>query len=156
MLLMPLTIWWYYLIMIFISTSILELATVGSLWLENDCNENELEFAFISHGIHGNPQNLTSVPGTVRCVWCHVDVNPCLQSKSENLRKNPVTWMSQDYVFTLISHLSIFSSTVNLCNSNCVFSVTPQNVVLWFCGDTHSVFLGSPHCDTVHNMPGCP
>ena len=64
---------------------------------------------------------------------CHAAVNPCLQSvfswrespwnwscNSANLRKSTVTWMSRHYVFTVIFRWSTFSSTVNLCNINCV------------------------------------
>ena len=37
-----------------------------------------------------------------------------------NLRKSTVTWMRRHYVFTVISRWSTFSSTVNVCNINCV------------------------------------
>ena len=69
-------------------------------------------------------------------------VNPCLQSEfswrespwnwscnSANLRKSTVTWMSRHYVFTVIFRWSTYSSTVNLCNINCVIF-----------GDTHCSF----------------
>ena len=64
---------------------------------------------------------------------CYAAVNPCLQSEfswrenpwnwscnSADLRKSTVTWMSRHYVFTVIFRWSTFSSTVNLCNINCV------------------------------------
>ena len=58
----------------------------------------------------------------------HAAVNPCLQGESPwnwsynsvNLRKSTVTWMRRHYVFTVNSRWSTFSSTVNLCNINCV------------------------------------
>ena len=48
---------------------------------------------------------------------------------SVNLRKGTVTWMRQHYVFTVISRWSTFSSTVKVCNINCVIF-----------SDTHSSF----------------
>ena len=51
----------------------MESTTVGSLWLGDHVNENELEFLYgkikkivsvISYGIHGNPQDLKSLPDT--------------------------------------------------------------------------------------------
>ena len=62
---------------------------------------------------------------------CHTAVNPCLKfswrespwnwsCNSANLRKSTVTWMSRYYVFTIILWWSTFSSTINLCNINCV------------------------------------
>ena len=58
----------------------------------------------------------------------HAAVNLCLQGESPwnwscnsvNLRKSTVTWMRRHYVFTVISRWSTFSSTVNVCNINCV------------------------------------
>ena len=69
------------------SIVLVEPTTVGSLWLENDTNQNELQFEFlygkiekrvsvISHGIRGNPRDLKSVPITSRYIWYHVAVKP--------------------------------------------------------------------------------
>ena len=87
---------------------------------------------------------------------CHAAVNPCPQSEiswrespwnwsynSPNLRKSTVTWMSRHYVFTVIFRLSTFSSTVNLCNINCVIF-----------SDTHCSF-GPPIYIVAHFMRGC-
>ena len=145
----------------------MESTTVGSLWLENDLHINELEFEshmgrskkfvrVISDKIHINPRDLNICITPAAPPLCHAAVNPCVQSEfpwrecpwnwsgnSVNLRKNTVTWMSWHYVVTLISCWSTFSSTVNLCNINCVIF-----------SDTHSSFW-SAHCGTVHFMWGC-
>ena len=122
----------------------MEPTTVGSLWLENDLNENELEFEsymgrskknvrVTSDGIHAEIHEIWTCVAPAAPPLCHAAVNPCLQSEfswrespwnwssnSVNLRKSTVTWMSRHYVFTVISRWSTFSSTVNLCNINCV------------------------------------
>ena len=123
---------------------LMEPTTVGSLWLENDLNENELEFEsymgrskknvrVTSDGIHAEIHEIWTCVAPAAPPLCHAAVNPCLQSEfswrespwnwssnSVNLRKSTVTWMSRHYVFTVISRWSTFSSTVNLCNINCV------------------------------------
>ena len=128
----------------------MEPTTVGSLWLENDLHENELEFEshmgrskknvrVTSDGIHAEIHEIWTCVAPAAPPLCHAAVNPCLQSEfvlwrespwnwssnSVNLRKSRVTWMSRHYVFAVISRWSTFSSTVNLsninlCNINCV------------------------------------
>ena len=124
--------------------SIMEPTIVGSLWLENDLHENELEFEshmgrskknvrVTSDGIHAEIHEIWTCVAPAAPPLCHAAVNPCLQSEFSrrespwnwsrnrvNLRKSTVTWMSRHYVFTVISRWSTFSSTVNLCNINCV------------------------------------
>ena len=117
--------------------NVMEPTTVGSLWLENDLHENELEFE--SH-MGRSKENVRVTSDEIwTCVapaappLCHAAVNLCLQSEfswrespwnwscnSANSRKSTVTWMSRHYVFTVIFRWSTFSSTVNLCNINCV------------------------------------
>ena len=134
-------------------TQLMEPTTVGSLWLENDLHENELEFEshmgrskknvrVTSDGIHAEIHEIWTCVPPAAPPLCHAAVNPCLQSEfswrespwnwscnSANLRKNTVTWMSRHYVFTVIFRWSTYSSTVNLCNINCVIF-----------GDTHCSF----------------
>ena len=122
----------------------MEPTTVGSLWLENDLHENELEFEshmgrskknvrVTSDGIHAEIHEIWTCVAPAAPPLCHAAVNPCLQSEfswrespwnwscnSANLRKSTVTWMSRHYVFTVIFRWSTFSFTVNLCNINCV------------------------------------
>ena len=122
----------------------MEPTTVGSLWLENDLHENELEFEshmgrskknvrVTSDEIHTEIHEIWTCVAPAAPPLFHVAVNPCLQGESPwnwscnsvNLRKNTVTWMRRHYVFTVISRWSTFSSTVNLCNINCaIFSDT--------------------------------
>ena len=137
--------------------SIMEPTTVGSLWLENDLHENELEFEshmgrskknvrVTSDGIHAEIHEIWTCVAPAAPPLCHAAANPCHQSEfswslwnwscnSTNLRKSTVTWMSRRYVFTVIFRWSTFSSTVNLCNINCVifsgthFSFGPP--ILW-------------------------
>ena len=123
---------------------IMEPTTVGSLWLENDLYENELEFEshmgrskknvrVTSDGIHAEIHEIWTCVAPAAPPLCQAAVNPCLQSEfswrespwnwssnSVNLRKSTETRMSRHYVFTVISRWSTFSSTVNLCNINCV------------------------------------
>ena len=65
---------------------------VGSLWLENDLHENELEFEshmgrskkyvrVISDALHGNPRDLSICIAPAAPPLCHAAVNPCHQSK---------------------------------------------------------------------------
>ena len=121
----------------------MEPTTVGSLWLENDLHENELEFEshmgrskknvrVTSDGIHVEIHEIWTCVAPAAPPFCHAAVNPCLQSEEEspwnwscnsaNLRKSTVTWMSRHYVFTVIFRWSTFTSTVNLCNINCVIA----------------------------------
>ena len=121
------------------SVNILEPTTVGSLWLENDLHENELEFEsymgrsrknvrVTSHGIHAEIHEIWTCVAPAAPPLFHAAVNPCLQGESPwnwscnsvNLRKSTVTWMRRHYVFTVISRWSTFSSTVDVCNINCV------------------------------------
>ena len=118
---------------------ILEPTTVGSLWLENDLHENELEFEsymgrskknvrVTSDGIHAEIHEIWTCVAPAAPPLFHAAVNPCLQGESPwnwscnsvNLRKGTVTWMRRHYVFTVISRWSTFSSTVNVCSINCV------------------------------------
>ena len=118
---------------------ILEPTTVGSLWLENDLHEKGLEFEsymgrskknvrVTSDGIHAEIHEIWTCVAPAAPPLFHAAVNPCLQGESPwnwsfnsvNLRKSTVTWMRQHYVFTVISRWSTFSSTVNVCNINCV------------------------------------
>ena len=118
---------------------IMEPTTVGSLWLENDLHENELEFEsymgrskknvrVTSDGIHAEIHEIWTCVAPAAPPLFHAAVNPCLQGESPwnwscnsvNLRKSTVTWMRRHYVFTVISRWSTFSSTVNVCNINCV------------------------------------
>ena len=120
-------------------TKIMEPTTVGSLWLENDLHENELEFEsymgrskknvrVTSDGIHAEIHEIWTCVAPTAPPLFHAAVNPCLQGESPwnwlcnsvNLRKSTVTWMRRHYVFTVISRWSTFSSTVNVCNINCV------------------------------------
>ena len=100
---------------------LMEPTTVGSLWLENDLHENELEFE--SHmGRSKKNVRVTSdgIQAEIREIWTcvapaapplfHAAVKPCLQGESPwnwscnsvNLRKSTVTWMSRQYVITVI------------------------------------------------------
>ena len=136
-----------------IKWTVMEPTTVGSLWLENDLHENELEFEshmgrskknvrVTSDGIHAEIHEIWTCVAPAAPPLCHAAVNPCLQSEfswrespwnwscnSANLRKSTVTCMSLHYVFTVIFRWSTYSSTVNLCNINCVIF-----------GDTHCSF----------------
>ena len=118
---------------------IMEPTTVGSLWLENDLHENELEFEsymgrskknvrVTSDGIHAEIHEIWTCVAPAAPPLFHAAVNPCLHRESAwnwscnsvNLGKSTVTWMRRHYVFTVISRWSTFSSTVNVCNINCV------------------------------------
>ena len=118
---------------------IMEPTTVGSLWLENDLHENELEFEshmgrskknvrVTSDGIHAEIHEIWTCVAPAAPPLFHAAVNPCPQGESPwnwscnsvNLRKSTVTWMRRHYVFTVICRWSTFSSTVNVCNINCV------------------------------------
>ena len=112
--------------------------TVGSLWLENDLHENELEFEshmgrskknvrVTSDGIHAEIHEIWTCVAPAVPPLFHAAVNPCQgespwnwSCNSVNLCKSTVTWMRRHYVFIVISRWSTFSSTVNLCNINCV------------------------------------
>ena len=132
---------------------VMEPTTVGSLWLENDLHENELEFEsymgrskknvrVTSDGIHAEIHEIWTCVAPAAPPLFHAAVNPCLQGESPwnwscnsvNLRKSTVTWMRRHYVFTVISRWSTFSSTVNVCNINCVIF-----------SDTYALFLRSAH-----------
>ena len=137
---------------------LMEPTTVGSLWLENDLHENELEFEshmgrskknvrVTSDGIHAEIHEIWTCVAPAAPPLCHAAVNPCLQSEfswrespwtlvvqQRNLRKSAVTWMSRHYVFAVISRWSTFSSTVNLCNIN----LCNINCVIF--SDTHCSF----------------
>ena len=142
---------------------IVEPTTVGSLWLENDLHENELEFEsymgrskknvrVTSDGIHAEIHEIWTCVAPAAPPLFHAAVNPCLQGESPwnwscnsvNLRKSTVTWMRRHYVFTVISRSSPFSSTVNVCKINCViFSDTHCSFgppILWPRGLWHSPF----------------
>ena len=120
-------------------SSLMEPTTVGSLWLENDLHENELEFEsymgrseknvrVTSDGIHAEIHEIWTCVAPAAPPLFHAAINPCLQGESPwnwscnsvNLHKSTVTWMRRQYVFTVISRWSTFSSTVNVCNINCV------------------------------------
>ena len=141
----------------------MELTTVGSLWLENDLHENELEsesymgrsrknVRVTSHGIHAEIHEIWTCVAPAAPPLFHAAVNPCLQGESPwnwscnsvNLRKSTVTWMRRHYVFTVISRWSTFSSTVDVCNIKCVIF-----------SDTHCSFRPPLYCGTVHFMRGC-
>ena len=117
----------------------MEPTTVGSLWLENDLHKNELEFEsymgrskknvrVTSDGIHAEIHEIWTCVAPAAPPLFHAAVNPCLHRESAwnwscnsvNLGKSTVTWMRRHYVFTVISRWSTFSSTVNVCNINCV------------------------------------
>ena len=66
--------------------------TVGSLWLENDLHENELEFEshmgrskkfvrVFSDDIHGNPRDLNICMAPAAPPLCHVAANLCPESE---------------------------------------------------------------------------
>ena len=118
---------------------VMEPTTVGSLWLENDLHENDLEFEshmgrskknvrVTSDGIHAEIHEIWTCVAPAAPPLFHAAVNSCFQGESPwnwscnnvNLRKSTVTWMGRHYVFTVISRWSTISSTVNLCNLNCV------------------------------------
>ena len=143
--------------------TIMEPTTVGSLWLENDLHENELEFEshmgrseknvrITSGGIHAEIHEICTCVAPAAPPLFHAAVNPCLQGESPwnwscntvNLRKSTVTWLRRHYVFTVIYRWSTFSSTVNLCNINCVIF-----------SDTLCSFGPPLYCGTVHFMRGC-
>ena len=140
-------------------TILMEPTTVGSLWLENDLHENELEFEsymgrskknvrVTSDEIHAEIHEIWTCVAPAAPPLFHAAVNPCLQGESPwnwscnsvNLRKSIVTWMRWHYVFTVISRWSTFSSSVNVCNINCVTRTVPSV---------------RPYCGTVHFMRGC-
>ena len=133
----------------------MEPTTVGSLWLENDLHENELEFEshmrrskknvrVTSDGIHAEIHEIYTCVAPAAPPLFHAAVNPCLQGESPrnwscnsiNLRKSTVT--------RIISRWSTFPSTVNVCNTNCVIF-----------SDTHCSFGPPILCGTVHFMRGC-
>ena len=69
----------------------MEPTTVGSLWLENDLHENELEFEshmgrskknvrVTSDGIHAEIHEIWTCVAPAAPPLCHAAVNPCLQS----------------------------------------------------------------------------
>ena len=69
---------------------IMEPTTVGSLWLENDLYENELEFEshmgrskknvrVTSDGIHAEIHEIWTCVAPAAPPLCHAAVNPCLQ-----------------------------------------------------------------------------
>ena len=124
----------------------MEPTTVGSLWLENDLHENELEFEsrygkiekkcprYFRRDSRGNPRDLNMCrTGRSAALSRRRKSMPPIASEfswrespwnwscnSANLRKSTVTWMSRHYVFTVNFRWSTFSSTVNLCNINCI------------------------------------
>ena len=117
------------------TVNVMEQTTVGSLWLENDLHENELEFEsymgrskknvrVTSDEIHAEIHEIWTCVALAAPPLFHAAVNPCLQGESPwnwscnsvNLRKSIVTWMRWHYVFTVISRWSTFSSSVNVCN----------------------------------------
>ena len=70
----------------------MEPTTVGSLWLENDLHENELEFEsymgrskknvrVTSDGIHAEIHEIWTCVAPAAPPLCHAAVNPCLQSE---------------------------------------------------------------------------
>ena len=72
--------------------TIMEPTTVGSLWLENDLHENELEFEshmgrskknvrVTSDGIHAEIHEIWTCVAPAALPLCHAAVNPCLQSE---------------------------------------------------------------------------
>ena len=102
--------------------TIMEPTTVGSLWLENDLHENELEFEshmgrskknvrVTSDGIHAEIHEIWTCVAPAAPPLFRAAVNPCLQGESPwnwpcnsvNLRKSTVTWMRRHCVFTVIS-----------------------------------------------------
>ena len=91
---------------------VMEPTTVGSLWLENDLHENELEFVshmgrskknvrVTSDGIHAEIHEIWTCVAPAAPPLFHAAVNPCLQGESPwnsscnsvNFRKSTVTWM---------------------------------------------------------------
>ena len=92
-----------------------------------------------SDGIHAEIHEIWTCVAPAAPPLFHAAVNPCLHRESAwnwscnsvNLGKSTVTWMRRHYVFTVISRWSTFSSTVNVCNINCV---------IW-----HALFLRSAH-----------
>ena len=95
----------------------MEPTTVGSLWLENDLHENELEFEshmgrskknvrVTSDGIHAEIHEIWTCVAPAAPPLFHAAVNPCLQGESPwnwscnsvNLRKSTVTWMRRHYL----------------------------------------------------------
>ena len=98
-------------------STIMEPTTDGSLWLENDLHENELEFEshmgrskknvrVTSDGIHAEIHEIWTCVAPAAPPLFHAAVNPCLQGESPwnwkcnsvNLRKGAVTWMRRHYV----------------------------------------------------------
>ena len=111
---------WYYIEICFKGViynnwaliQLMEPTTVGSLWLENDLHENELEFEshmgrskknvrVTSDGIHAEIHEIWTCVAPAAPPLFHAAVNPCLQGESPwnwscnsvNLRKSTVTWM---------------------------------------------------------------
>ena len=71
----------------------MEPTTVGSLWLENDLHENELEFEshmgrskknvrVTSDGIHAEIHEIWTCVAPAAPPLCHAAVNPCPQYES--------------------------------------------------------------------------
>ena len=81
-----------------------------------------------SDGIHAEIHEIWTCVAPAAPPLFHAAVNPCLQGESPwnwscnsvNLRKSTVTRMRRHYVFIVISRWSTFSSTVDVCNINCV------------------------------------
>ena len=134
----------------------MEPTTVGSLWLENDLHENELEFEshmgrskkfvhVISDEIRGNPRdlNICIAPTAFAALSRGRKSMPPIWVEKRVHETRCVTawiyvkaqwheWVETVYDFTLISCRSTFSDSVNLCNINCVIF-----------SDTHSLWHSS-------------
>ena len=103
-------------------------------WIWIPYGKIEKNVRVTSDGIHAEIHEIRTCVAPAAPPLCHAAVNPFLQSEfswrrespwnwscnSANLRKSTVTWMSRHYVSTVIFRWSTFSSTVNLCNINCV------------------------------------
>ena len=94
----------------------MEPTTVGSLWLENDLHENELEFEsymgrskknvrVTSDGIHAEIHEIWTCVAPAAPLLCFAAVNPARECH---------TTESSLYISLIISHISETHSSVNL------------------------------------------
>ena len=99
---------------------IMEPTTVGSLWLENDLHENELEFEsymgrskknvrVTSDGIHAEIHEIWTCVAPAAPPLCHAAVNPCLQFSQSDIR----AIISAPYLFGVVTFVLFAVATPN-------------------------------------------
>ena len=100
----------------------MEPTTVGSLWLENDLQENELEFEshmgrskknvrVTSDGIHAEIHEIWTCVAPAAPPLFHAAVNPCLQGESPSVKL-----VVQQRKLTL-KHSNMNEATLCLCSN---------------------------------------